>query len=124
VSTIDWPIDLSQTYVNVAGDSIVVTDDHQTSGQHTADLDVPTARLLAHAHRQVADALDRAATQVLAARMNHTFAVLERLLVPNPDLEAVKAAAANVRALIQETETGEPAPPAAPPVAAPPLAIT
>lgn len=61
--TIDWPYDLSQTYVNTiaATRTIVVDDDHHAFGKVNEQVDIPTARALAIAHREVADALDAAA---------------------------------------------------------------
>lgn len=61
MATIDWPAELSQTYVNVDAEGIRVDDDHQAHGQVSAHYDPATARQLAGAHRQLADALDAAA---------------------------------------------------------------
>lgn len=61
--TIDWPLDLTQTYVNVdmAARTIALDDDHQAVGKHSLVLDAAQARELAAVHRAVAQALDDAA---------------------------------------------------------------
>lgn len=61
--TIDWPLDLTQTYVNASTPDrkIIIDDDHQAVGKHTLELDAAGARALAAAHRDVAAALDAAA---------------------------------------------------------------
>jgi hypothetical protein len=73
MDTIDWPLALSQTYINIirdgefaAGDKppewvIAVDDDHQTFGKHSDHLTADQARQLAAAHRRAADALSSAA---------------------------------------------------------------
>ncbi len=61
--TIDWPLDLTQTYVNasIPDRKVIIDDDHQAIGKHTLEVDAAGARALADAHRDVADALDAAA---------------------------------------------------------------
>jgi hypothetical protein len=61
--TIDWPLDLTQTYVNASTPDrkVIIDDDHQAVGKHTLEVDAASARRLADAHRDVADALDAAA---------------------------------------------------------------
>lgn len=61
--TIDWPLDLTQTYVNasIPDRKVIIDDDHQAVGKHTLEVDAAGARALADAHRDVADALDAAA---------------------------------------------------------------
>lgn len=61
--TIDWPLDLTQTYVNASTPDrkVIIDDDHQAVGKHTLEVDAAGARALADAHRDVADALDAAA---------------------------------------------------------------
>jgi hypothetical protein len=118
MSTIDWPEGESQTYVITEDGMVRVDGDHADTGQRSAVYDVPAARARAAAHRALADAIDTAADHLTVTRVSAAFAALERLLVAEPDMDAVKAAAANVRALIEETETGEPQPWAAMPAPA------
>ncbi len=109
MATIDWPGSASQSYVNVADGQIRLDDDHEHTGQRSTVLDPAGARRLAAAHRSLADALDAAADHISATiRVDHTFAVLERAIAGG-DAAMVATGAANVRALIEEARTGEPA---------------
>lgn len=101
MSTIDWPTDLSQTYVRVEDGNVVVEDDHQSSGQHTDAHDPVTARQLAAAHRALADALDAAADHIVASRISATYALLERAIAGGDEAN-IKATAANVRRMIDD----------------------
>jgi hypothetical protein len=64
--TIDWPLDLTQTYVNVdlTDRTIVVDDDHQAVGQHSMRLSAEQARELAAVHRAMGEALNSAAAKL------------------------------------------------------------
>lgn len=108
--TIHWPDSgASQSYVNVVDGQVRVDDDHEETGQRSTTMDPAAARRLAAAHRSLADALDGAADHISATmRIDHTFAVLERAIAGG-DTAMVTAAATNVRALIEEARTGEPA---------------
>lgn len=103
-----------QSYVNVTGDGKVRIERADVV-QPEGDLDARSARARAVELRAEADALDSAADHVLANHLDHTFAVLERLIVgPGPawSFDDVRTAAANVRGLLEEATTGEPYEPA------------
>lgn len=63
MSTIDWPLDFTQTYVNVdlTDRTVVVDDDHQAIGQHSMRLTADKARELAASHHAAGEALNKAA---------------------------------------------------------------
>lgn len=70
--TIDWPLDLTQTYVNVDMDQtphvIRVDDDHQAVGQHSMVLTADEAHALAAAHHAMGEALNFAAAKLTAPK--------------------------------------------------------
>lgn len=66
MSTIDWPLDLTQTYVNVdlTRRVVVLDDDHQAVGQHSMRLSANSARELAASHHAMGEALSAAAAML------------------------------------------------------------
>lgn len=115
MSTIDWPVGQSQTYVLVTSDGNVQLDEDHETGRRSAVLAPADARRLAAAHRQVADALDLAADHISGTlRISATLAVLERALaVPPPgrDEQHVADTLAAVRAMVDEARASEATPP-------------
>lgn len=63
MKTIDWPDDMTQSYVNIdlPRRIIMLDDDHQAVGKHSAELGVDGARQLAASHHAMGEALDAAA---------------------------------------------------------------